>query len=69
MKRRIVFLAVAVFVAAGMFGQDVAPTPTPARKRGWLSRILHPFLQTSSRNTKIRGCVDSLSIYKSRRKP
>src|SRR5437879_7624374 len=43
MKRRIVFLAVVVFVAAGMFGQDVAPTPTPARKRGWLGRILHPF--------------------------
>src|SRR5436305_15221507 len=43
MKRRIVLLVLIVFLAGGMFGQDVAPTPTPARRRSWLSRVLHPF--------------------------
>ncbi len=43
MKRRLVLLVLIVFVAGAMVGQDVTPTPTPARKRGWLSRVLHPF--------------------------
>jgi hypothetical protein len=43
MKRRIVLLALILCLVGGIFGQDVAPTPTPTRKRGWLSRILHPF--------------------------
>src|SRR5207245_4447789 len=43
MKRRLVLLVLIVFVAGAMVGQDVTPIPTPARKRGWLSRILHPF--------------------------
>ncbi len=43
MKRRLVLLVLIVFVAGAMVGQDVTPMPTPARKRGWLSRILHPF--------------------------
>src|SRR6266446_9747761 len=65
MKRRIVFLAVAVFVAAGMFGQDVAPTPTPARKRGWLSRILHPFspnVVPQYKDPRLRGLALDLQI-------
>jgi len=43
MKRRFVLLVLVVFVAGSMVGQDVTPTPTPARKRSWLSRMLHPF--------------------------
>jgi len=43
MKRRLVLLVLVVFVAGGMLGQDVTPTLTPARKRGWLGRMLHPF--------------------------
>ena len=43
MKRRLVLLVLVVFVAGGMLGQDVTPTPTPTRKRGWLGRMLHPF--------------------------
>ena len=43
MKRRLVLLVLIVFVAGAMVGQDVTPTPTPARRRGWMSRILHPF--------------------------
>ena len=43
MKRCLVLLALVVFVAETTVGQDVTPTPTPARKRGWLSRMLHPF--------------------------
>src|SRR5216117_1548675 len=65
MKRRIVFLAVVVFVAAGMFGQDVTPTPTPARKRGWLSRILHPFspnVVPQYKDPRLRGLALDLQI-------
>src|SRR6478672_1721580 len=43
MKRRLVLLLMIVFVAGPMVGQDVTPTPTPTRKRGWMSRFLHPF--------------------------
>jgi intracellular proteinase inhibitor BsuPI len=43
MKRRLVLLVLVVFIAGAIVGQDVTPTPTPARKRGWLSRMLHPF--------------------------
>src|SRR6184192_4170299 len=65
MKRRIVFLAVVVFVAAGMFGQDVTPTPTPARKRGWLKRILHPFspnVVPQYKDPRLRGLALDLQI-------
>jgi hypothetical protein len=65
MKRRIVFLAVVVFVAAGMFGQDVMPTPTPARKRGWLGRILHPFSPNvipQYKDQRLRGLALDLQI-------
>ena len=43
MKRRLVLLVLVVSVAGAMVGQDVTPTLTPARKRGWLGRMLHPF--------------------------
>jgi hypothetical protein len=43
MKRRLVLFVLVVFLAGAMVGQDVTPTPTPARKRGWLGRMLHPF--------------------------
>ena len=43
MKRCFVLLVLVVFVAGAMVGQDVTSTPTPARKRGWLGRMLHPF--------------------------
>src|SRR5262249_13481264 len=43
MKRRLVLLVLVVFIAGAMMGQDVTPMPTPSRKRGWLSRMLHPF--------------------------
>src|SRR5436305_13601786 len=65
MKRRIAFLAVVVFVAAGMFGQDVTPTPTPARKRGWLGRILHPFspnVVPQYKDPRLRGLALDLQI-------
>src|SRR5437588_12236955 len=65
MKRRIVFLAVVVFVAAGMYGQDVAPMPTPARKRGWLSRILHPLspnVVPQYKDPRLRGLALDLQI-------
>jgi len=46
MKRCLVLLVLVVFVAGTTMGQDVTPTPTPTRKRGWLSRMLHPFSPT-----------------------
>ncbi len=65
MKRRVVLLALLVFVADGIFGQDVTPTPTPARKRGWLSRILHPFspnVVPQYKDPRLRGLALDLQI-------
>jgi hypothetical protein len=65
MKRSLVLLVLVVGVAGVMFGQDVAPTPTPARKRGWLSRILHPFspnVLPQYKDPRLRGLALDLQI-------
>ena len=65
MKRRFVLLVLIVCVAAAMFGQDVTPTATPARKRGWLSRILHPFspnVVPQYKDPRLRGLALDLQI-------
>lgn len=65
MKRRIVLPVLVVFLAAGMFGQDVTSTPTPTRKRGWLSRILHPFspnVVPQYKDPRLRGLALDLQI-------
>jgi hypothetical protein len=43
MKRRILLLVVILVMADEIFGQDITPTPSPVRRRGWVSRLLHPF--------------------------
>src|SRR5258708_14406804 len=65
MKRRIVLLVLIVFVAGATVGQDVAPTPTPSRKRGWLSRVLHPFspnVVPQYKDPRLRGLALDLQI-------
>jgi hypothetical protein len=65
MKRSLALLVLVVCVADVMFGQDVVPTPTPARKRGWLSRILHPFspnVLPQYKDPRLRGLALDLQI-------
>jgi Intracellular proteinase inhibitor len=65
MKRRLIFLALIVCVAEAMFGQDVMPTSTPARRRGWLSRILHPFspnIVPQYNDPRLRGLALDMQI-------
>jgi hypothetical protein len=65
MKLRLVLLVLIVCVAGAMFGQDVTPTGTPARKRGWLSRILHPFspnVVPQYKDPRLRGLALELQI-------
>jgi hypothetical protein len=65
MKRRIVFLLLMLFMAVSLFGQDIAPTSTPSRKRGWLSRILHPFspeVIPQYKDPRLRGLALDLQI-------
>src|ERR1700757_4538012 len=65
MKRRVVLLVLVIFLAGDIFGQDVAPTATPARKRGWLSRILHPFspnVVPQYKDPRLRGLALDLQI-------
>src|SRR6476660_10523812 len=65
MKRRLVLLVLIVFVARAMVGQDVTPTPTPTRKRGWLSRVLHPFspdVVPQYKDARLRGLALDLQI-------
>jgi Intracellular proteinase inhibitor len=64
MKRRTVLLVLLGFVAGGILGQDVTPTPTP-RKRGWFSRILHPFspnVVPQYKDPRLRGLALDLQI-------
>jgi hypothetical protein len=65
MKRRFVLLVLIGCVTAAMFGQDVTPTPAPARRRGWLSRILHPFspnVVPQYKDARLRGLALDLQI-------
>ena len=65
MKRRLVSLIVLVSLAGNIFGEDVSPTPTPARKRGWLSRVLHPFspnVVPQYKDPRLRGLALDLQI-------
>ena len=65
MKRCFVLLVLIAFLAGEMFGQDVTPTATPVRKRGWLSRILHPFSPNAVpqyKDPRLRGLALDLQI-------
>ena len=65
MKCRLVLLVLLVSVAGDIFGQGVTPTPTPARKRGWLSRVLHPFspnVVPQYKDARLRGLSLDLQI-------
>ena len=65
MERRLLLLVLMVFVTGVLVGQDVTPTPTPGRKRGWLGRILHPFSPTvvpQYKDPRLRGLALDLQI-------
>ena len=65
MKRRIVLLVLLGFVAGATFSQDVTPTSTPARRRSWLNRILHPFSPNAIaqyKDPRLRGLALDLQI-------
>jgi hypothetical protein len=65
MKRHVVLLLLTFFVAESALGQDTAPTAAPARRRGWLSRLLHPFSPDAVRQYKdarLRGLALDLQI-------
>src|SRR5215217_5084914 len=65
MKHRLVLLVLVVFAAGAIFGQDISPTSTPLRKRGWLSRILHPFspnVVPQYKDPRLRGLALDLQI-------
>jgi intracellular proteinase inhibitor BsuPI len=65
MKRRFVLFVLIAFVPGAAFGQDVTPTPTPARKRSWLGRVLHPFspnVVPQYKDARLRGLSLDLQI-------
>jgi len=65
MKRCLILLVLMVCVAGAVFGQDVTPTATPARKRGGLSRILQPFspnVVPQYKDPRLRGLALDLQI-------
>jgi len=65
MKRPIVLLVLIFFMADAIFGQDVTPTPLPIRRRGWLSRVLHPFspeLVPQYKDPRLRGLSLDLQL-------
>ena len=65
MTRRVLLSVVILVMAGVVFGQDTAPTATPARRRGWLSRILHPFspeIVPQYKDARLRGLALDLQI-------
>ena len=65
MKRRVVLHLLIFFVLGSLFAQDGVPTPTPARRRGWLGRILHPFSPETVpqyKDARLRGLTVDLQI-------
>ena len=65
MNRRIILLVLIGLMAQSTFGQDVAPTSTPARRRGWLSRLLHPFspeIVPQYKDPRLRGLALDLLL-------
>src|SRR5215472_9030474 len=65
MKRRLVLLVLIVCLSGAMLAEDVTPTPAPARKRGWLSRVLHPFspnVVPQYKDPRLRGLSLDLQI-------
>src|SRR5207244_11205831 len=64
MKRRIILHFLILLMAGSVFGQEAAPTATP-RRRGWLSRILHPFspdVVPQYKDPQLRGLALDLQI-------
>ncbi len=65
MNCRVVLLVLVIFTAGSVFSQDVTSTPTSVRKRGWLSRILHPFspnVVPQYKDARLRGLSLDLQI-------
>jgi len=65
MKRRFILLLLMLLMADGILAQDIAPTSTPPRRRGWLSRILHPFspeVVPQYKDPRLRGLALDLQI-------
>jgi Intracellular proteinase inhibitor len=65
MKSRIALMVVVLSMAGQIFGQDLAPTATPTRRRGWLSRILHPFspeVVPQYKDPRLRGLALDLQL-------
>jgi hypothetical protein len=65
MKRRFILLLLMLLMAGGILAQDIAPTSTPSRRRGWLSRILHPFspeVVPQYKDPRLRGLALDLQI-------
>jgi len=65
MKSRIALLVVVLSMAGQIFGQDLTPSTTPTRRRGWLSRILHPFspeIVPQYKDPRLRGLALDLQL-------
>src|SRR5881296_300552 len=64
MRRRVVLLLIMFTIGGDASGQEAAPTATPHR-RGWLSRMLHPFSSEripQYKDPRLRGLALDLQI-------
>src|SRR6266576_5527268 len=64
MRRRVVLLLLVFAIVGRSLGQEAAPTATPHR-RGWLSRMLHPFSPEAVpqyKDPRLRGLALDLQI-------
>ena len=64
MKRTVLRILI-FFVVGSMFAQDIMPTATSGRRRGWLGRLLHPFSPDAVpqyKDARLRGLTVDLQI-------
>ena len=65
MSRSIILALLSLAIAGHLAAQEEMPQPTPQKRGGWFSRMLHPFQSSSVPNYKdarLRGLVLDLKL-------
>jgi hypothetical protein len=65
MSRSLAFGLLFLAAAARVLAEDPTPTPSPEKKGGWFTRMLHPFQSSSApsyKDARLRGLVLDLKL-------
>jgi len=65
MSRSLVLALLSLAIAGRLVAEDQAPQPTPQKRGGWFSRMLHPFQSSpvpTYKDARLRGLVLDLKL-------